>query len=93
MATADSVYNATTTQEPKSKKWIIVPSENLDKVRFAVKVIEVVSSMFHVLSENSVSTLDANVTTCLHVYCDHNLYEISFKYSNIAIYALSFIVA
>ncbi|KTG32026.1 hypothetical protein cypCar_00010681 [Cyprinus carpio] len=56
MATADSVYNATTTQEPKSKKWIIVPSENLDKVRFAVKVIEVLFSFVAFVMEEVVSS-------------------------------------
>lgn len=55
MATTDTVYNTTTTaQESKSRKWLIVPSENLDKVRFVIKVMEVVSNMFHVLSENTV---------------------------------------
>lgn len=64
MAT-ETVYNATTTvQEPKSKKWFIVPSENLDKVRFGIKVVEVVSSMFHVCLKTQI---DTNVTTCLHV--------------------------
>lgn len=44
MATTDTVYNTTTTvQEPKSRKWILVPSENLDKIRFIIKLIEVVS--------------------------------------------------
>jgi len=46
MATTETVYNATTTTEqiPKTRKWLNVPSENLEKIRFVIKVIEVVSS-------------------------------------------------
>ncbi|XP_016147963.1 CKLF-like MARVEL transmembrane domain-containing protein 6 [Sinocyclocheilus grahami] len=57
MATADTVYNTTTAaQEPKSRKWFIVPSENLDKVRFAIKVIEVLLSFVAFVMEEVVSS-------------------------------------
>lgn len=48
MATTDTVYNSTTTadQQPKTTKWLHVPSENLEKIRFVIKVIEVVSNTF-----------------------------------------------
>lgn len=57
MATADTVYNTTTTaHEPKSSKWIIVPSENLDKVRCVIKVIEVLLSLVAFVMEEVVSS-------------------------------------
>ncbi|XP_016315587.1 CKLF-like MARVEL transmembrane domain-containing protein 6 [Sinocyclocheilus anshuiensis] len=60
MATTDTVYNTTTTvQEPKSKKWIIVPSENLDKIRYVIKGIEVLLSFVAFVMEEVVSN-------CLH---------------------------
>ncbi|XP_018971995.2 CKLF-like MARVEL transmembrane domain-containing protein 6 [Cyprinus carpio] len=60
MATTDTVYNTTTTvQEPKSRKWILVPSENLDKIRFIIKVIEVLLSFVAFVMEEVVSN-------CLH---------------------------
>lgn len=46
MATADSVYNTTTTAEAPaagSRRWFIVPNPNLDFIRFFVKIAEVVS--------------------------------------------------
>ncbi|XP_050988048.1 CKLF-like MARVEL transmembrane domain-containing protein 6 [Labeo rohita] len=64
MAT-ETVYNATTTvQEPKSKKWFIVPSENLDKVRFGIKVVEVLLSFVAFVMEEVVS----NCTECGPLY-------------------------
>ncbi len=101
MATVDTVYNTTTTApEPKSRKWIIVPSEHLDKVRFVIKVMEVVSSTFHVLSENTVFPRWTQMRphVCIHVgYGDPNLVYMISQNSlyifYIAIHALSFIVA
>ncbi|XP_056122221.1 CKLF-like MARVEL transmembrane domain-containing protein 6 [Rhinichthys klamathensis goyatoka] len=57
MATTDTVYNATTTTEqlPKTRKWLIVPSENLDKIRFVIKVIEVLLSFVAFVMEEVVS--------------------------------------
>ncbi|XP_043117375.1 CKLF-like MARVEL transmembrane domain-containing protein 6 [Puntigrus tetrazona] len=65
MATADTVYNTTTTaQEPKSRKWIIVPSENLDKVRLFIKVLEVLLSFVAFVMEEIVS----NCSQCGPLY-------------------------
>ncbi|XP_048008509.1 CKLF-like MARVEL transmembrane domain-containing protein 6 [Megalobrama amblycephala] len=57
MATTDTVYNTTTTtaQEPKSRRWLIVPSENLEKIRFVIKVIEVLLSFVAFVMEEVVS--------------------------------------
>lgn len=65
MATADTVYNTTTTaQEPKSRKWITVPSENLDKLRFVIKVIEVLLSFVAFVMEEVVT----NCSQCGPLY-------------------------
>ncbi|XP_048880453.1 CKLF-like MARVEL transmembrane domain-containing protein 6 isoform X4 [Brienomyrus brachyistius] len=45
MAAANAVYNVTTVQEPKAGKWLIVPSEYLDKWRFGIKVAAVLFSL------------------------------------------------
>ncbi|XP_048860156.1 CKLF-like MARVEL transmembrane domain-containing protein 4 isoform X4 [Brienomyrus brachyistius] len=45
MAAANAVYNVTTVQEPKAGKWLIVPSEYLDKCRFGIKVAAVLFSL------------------------------------------------
>ncbi|XP_026083919.1 CKLF-like MARVEL transmembrane domain-containing protein 6 [Carassius auratus] len=56
MATAETVYNTTTTvQEPKPRRFI-VPSENLDTVRFGIKVIEVLLSFVAFVMEEAVSS-------------------------------------
>ncbi|KAK7158099.1 hypothetical protein R3I93_009333 [Phoxinus phoxinus] len=56
MATTDTVYNTTTTeQQSKTRKWLIVPSENLEKIRFAIKVIEVLLSFVAFVMEEVVS--------------------------------------
>lgn len=65
MATVDTVYNTTTTApEPKSRKWIIVPSEHLDKVRFVIKVMEVLLSFVAFVMEEVVS----NCSQCGPLY-------------------------
>ncbi|TRY56927.1 hypothetical protein DNTS_020344 [Danionella cerebrum] len=54
--TTDAVYNSTTTvPEPKTKRWIIVPSENLEKKRLIVKVLEVLFSFVAFVMEEIVS--------------------------------------
>ncbi|XP_051575871.1 CKLF-like MARVEL transmembrane domain-containing protein 6 [Myxocyprinus asiaticus] len=60
----DPVYNATTVQEPKSKKWLIVPSENLGKVGFVIKIIEVLLSFVAFVLEEVVS----NCSSCGPLY-------------------------
>ncbi|KAG7458049.1 hypothetical protein MATL_G00233680 [Megalops atlanticus] len=61
METEDAVYRTTTTQEAKSKKCFQMPSEHLDKPRFAIKVVEVLlSSVAFILEEV--------VETCLSCY-------------------------
>lgn len=45
MAAAEPVYSPTTVSETISKKWLIVPTDNLDKVRCLIKVVEVVSNI------------------------------------------------
>ncbi|XP_067305669.1 CKLF-like MARVEL transmembrane domain-containing protein 6 [Pseudorasbora parva] len=65
MATTDTVYNTTTTtQEPKSRKWFNVPSENLEKVRFGIKVTEVLLSFVAFVMEEVVS----NCSNCGPLY-------------------------
>ncbi|KAK2902724.1 hypothetical protein Q8A67_007437 [Cirrhinus molitorella] len=66
MATSETVYNTTTTatQEPKSKKWILVPSENLEKIRFVIKVVEVLLSFVAFVMEEVVS----NCSECGPLY-------------------------
>lgn len=65
MATSDTVYNTTTTaQEAKSRKWFNVPSENLEKVRFVIKVIEVLLSFVAFVMEEVVS----NCSNCGPLY-------------------------
>lgn len=62
MATTEPVYNTTTTttttaaaQATKSKKWLNVPSENLETIRFAMKVVEMFLSFVTFLMEEIVS--------------------------------------
>ncbi|CAM4703534.1 hypothetical protein PO909_009724 [Leuciscus waleckii] len=64
MATIDTVYNTTTEQQPKSRKWLIVPSENLEKIRFVIKVIEVLLSFVAFVMEEVVS----NCSSCGPLY-------------------------
>ncbi|XP_041798564.1 CKLF-like MARVEL transmembrane domain-containing protein 6 [Chelmon rostratus] len=52
MATGE-VYSLTTTPNPKSS-WFIVPSENLSKLRFAIKVTEVLLSFVAFVLEEAV---------------------------------------
>ncbi|XP_052002745.1 CKLF-like MARVEL transmembrane domain-containing protein 6 isoform X2 [Xyrauchen texanus] len=60
----DPVYNVTTVQESKSKKWFIVPSENLGKVGFVIKIIEVLLSFVAFVMEEVVS----NCSSCGPLY-------------------------
>ncbi|XP_077071105.1 CKLF-like MARVEL transmembrane domain-containing protein 6 [Siphateles boraxobius] len=55
MATTDTVYNTTTEQQPKTRKWLNVPSENLETIRFGIKVIEVLLSFVAFVMEEVVS--------------------------------------
>ncbi|XP_051577252.1 CKLF-like MARVEL transmembrane domain-containing protein 6 [Myxocyprinus asiaticus] len=65
MAAAEPVYNETTTvQEPKSKKWLIVPSENLGKIGFVIKIVEVLLSFVAFVLEEVVS----NCSSCGPLY-------------------------
>ncbi|XP_056619251.1 CKLF-like MARVEL transmembrane domain-containing protein 6 [Triplophysa dalaica] len=60
MATAnDLVYNTTTVQAPKNRKWFIVPTEYLDKKRCAIKVVEVLFSCVAFVVEEIVSNCSA----------------------------------
>ncbi|XP_048860154.1 CKLF-like MARVEL transmembrane domain-containing protein 6 isoform X2 [Brienomyrus brachyistius] len=54
MAAANAVYNVTTVQEPKAGKWLIVPSEYLDKCRFGIKVAAVLFSLVAFILEEVV---------------------------------------
>lgn len=65
MATnTDQVYNATTVQTPKDRKWFVVPSENLSKIRCAIKVVEVLFSCVAFVVEEIVS----NCSSCGPLY-------------------------
>ncbi|XP_076869412.1 CKLF-like MARVEL transmembrane domain-containing protein 6 [Brachyhypopomus gauderio] len=60
MATTDPVYNTTTrTHDAKSRKWFIVPSDNLDKLRFFIKVLEVLFSLVAFALEETVTSCTA----------------------------------
>lgn len=54
---ASQVYSPTTAPNPKDS-WFMVPSDNLDKIRFGIKVVEVVSS---------------NVLKCFRPLRQHNI--------------------
>ncbi|CAB1334692.1 unnamed protein product [Coregonus sp. 'balchen'] len=56
MATADAVYSPTTVSENKSKKWFIVPTDNLDKFRCLIKVVQVLLSFVAFILEEVVTT-------------------------------------
>ncbi|XP_053467189.1 CKLF-like MARVEL transmembrane domain-containing protein 6 [Ictalurus furcatus] len=67
MATADSVYNTTTTAEApaaRSRRWFIVPNPNLDFIRFFVKIAEVLLSFVAFVLEESVNSC----TSCSALY-------------------------
>ncbi|XP_017309055.1 CKLF-like MARVEL transmembrane domain-containing protein 6 [Ictalurus punctatus] len=67
MATADSVYNTTTTAEAPaagSRRWFIVPNPNLDFIRFFVKIAEVLLSFVAFFLEESVNSC----TSCSALY-------------------------
>ncbi|XP_051999271.1 CKLF-like MARVEL transmembrane domain-containing protein 6 [Xyrauchen texanus] len=65
MATTEPVYNQTTTvQEPISKKWLVVPSENLGKIGFGIKIVEVLLSFVAFVLEEVVS----NCSSCGPLY-------------------------
>nr|XP_055066914.1 CKLF-like MARVEL transmembrane domain-containing protein 6 [Misgurnus anguillicaudatus] len=64
MATADTVYNTTTEQEPKTRKFFIVPSEYLSKIRCIIKVFEVLLSFVAFVVEEIVS----NCSSCGPLY-------------------------
>ncbi|XP_037639643.1 CKLF-like MARVEL transmembrane domain-containing protein 6 [Sebastes umbrosus] len=49
------VYSATTAPNPKSS-WFMVPSENLDKIRCGIKVIEVLLSFVAFITEEVVNS-------------------------------------
>ncbi|KAJ8395214.1 hypothetical protein AAFF_G00034160 [Aldrovandia affinis] len=59
MASGEAVYNTTTMQETKPKKWFLIPTEYLDKVRFVIKVVEVLLSVVAFV-------LEELVDSCLH---------------------------
>ncbi|KAJ8290815.1 hypothetical protein GJAV_G00017880 [Gymnothorax javanicus] len=63
MAT-DSVYNATTVRDPDAKRIFQVPSDLLDKIRFFIKVAEVVLSFLAFILEEVVT----NCTNCTPLY-------------------------
>lgn len=52
---ASEVYSSTTAPNPKSS-WCLVPSEHLDRIRFVVKLAEVVFSFMAFLLEEVVSS-------------------------------------
>ncbi|XP_036929248.1 CKLF-like MARVEL transmembrane domain-containing protein 6 [Acanthopagrus latus] len=52
---ASQVYSPTTAPNPKAS-WFMVPSENLDKIRFGIKVVEVLFSFVAFVLEEVVST-------------------------------------
>lgn len=60
---ADPIYTPTTAPNPKSS-WFIVPSENLDNVRCAIKVMEVLLSFVAFVLEEVVNTC----VTCSALY-------------------------
>ncbi|XP_073703416.1 CKLF-like MARVEL transmembrane domain-containing protein 6 [Garra rufa] len=65
MAAPETVYNTTTTaQEPKFRKWFVVPSENLERSRFGIKVVEVLLSFVAFVMEEVVS----NCSQCGPLY-------------------------
>lgn len=64
MATAEPVYNSTTTQEPKTRKCFTVPSEYLSKIRCIIKVFEVLLSCVAFVVEEVVS----NCSSCGPLY-------------------------
>ncbi|XP_061573718.1 CKLF-like MARVEL transmembrane domain-containing protein 6 [Cololabis saira] len=60
---ANTVYSATTAPNPKSS-WFKVPSERLDKVRFGIKIVEVLLSLAAFVLEEMVSIC----TSCSALY-------------------------
>ncbi|XP_055780843.1 CKLF-like MARVEL transmembrane domain-containing protein 6 [Salvelinus fontinalis] len=64
MAAAEPVYSPTTVSETKSKKWLIVPTDNLDKVRCLIKVVEVLLSFVAFILEEVVT----NCMRCSPLY-------------------------
>ncbi|XP_036818085.1 CKLF-like MARVEL transmembrane domain-containing protein 6 [Oncorhynchus tshawytscha] len=64
MAAAEPVYSPTTVSETKSKKWLIVPTDNLDKVRCLIKVVEVLLSFVAFILEEVVT----NCMSCSPLY-------------------------
>ena len=62
---ASQVYSPTTAPNPKAS-WFMVPSENLDKIRFGIKVVEVVSSnvlnCFRPLHQHDIARLFRTLT-------------------------------
>ncbi|XP_040900063.1 CKLF-like MARVEL transmembrane domain-containing protein 6 isoform X2 [Toxotes jaculatrix] len=52
---ASEVYSSTTTPNPKSS-WCLVPSEHLDKIRFLLKITEVLLSFVAFILEEVVSS-------------------------------------
>ncbi|XP_058232189.1 CKLF-like MARVEL transmembrane domain-containing protein 6 [Hemibagrus wyckioides] len=58
MANPDAVYNSTTTTEsqPNLRRWFMVPSTDLDFMRFCVKVVEVLLSFVAFVLEEVLSS-------------------------------------
>uniref|UniRef100_A0A671TTN9 CKLF-like MARVEL transmembrane domain containing 6 n=1 Tax=Sparus aurata TaxID=8175 RepID=A0A671TTN9_SPAAU len=52
---ASQVYSPTTAPNPKDS-WFMVPSDNLDKIRFGIKVVEVLFSFVAFILEEVVSS-------------------------------------
>ncbi|XP_042346570.1 CKLF-like MARVEL transmembrane domain-containing protein 6 [Plectropomus leopardus] len=59
----NTVYTPTTAPNPKSS-WFAVPSENMDKIRFIVKIIEVLLSFVAFITEEVVNSC----ITCSSLY-------------------------
>nr|XP_046157448.1 CKLF-like MARVEL transmembrane domain-containing protein 6 [Oncorhynchus gorbuscha] len=69
MAAAEPVYSPTTVSETKSKKWLIVPTDNLDKVRCLIKVVEVLLSFVAFILEEVVTNCKCMLyrTVCVRI--------------------------
>ncbi|XP_073341354.1 CKLF-like MARVEL transmembrane domain-containing protein 6 [Pagrus major] len=61
------VYSPTTAPNPKAS-WIMVPSENLDKIRFVIKVGEVLLSFVAFILEEVVSNCYSNSCNSLYFF-------------------------
>ncbi|KAJ8354169.1 hypothetical protein SKAU_G00217360 [Synaphobranchus kaupii] len=64
MAATEHVYNTTTEREPASKKIFAIPSDHLDKIRFVIKMAEVILSFLAFILEEVVT----NCVSCSPLY-------------------------